>query len=501
MYYISTRGKAEKVNSAGCIKAGLASDGGLYVPVNIPILDRKEIIAFKNMEYRQIALEILKKFLTDYSEEELKECIGLAYNKNNFKDEKYAPLKKLDNSTFVLELWHGPTCAFKDMALQLMPKLLSKALSKTNDVAETVILVATSGDTGKAALEGFKNVEGIKILVFFPDGGVSQIQKLQMVTQEGSNVGAIAVRGNFDDTQNGVKAIFSDVNFNNALLEKGIKLSSANSINWGRLVPQIVYYVSAYARLLSEGEINEDQPVNFLVPTGNFGNILAAYYAKEMGIPVNKLICASNSNNVLTEFIKTGIYNRKRDFLKTMSPSMDILISSNLERLLFLLSDMDADMTVGCMKDLTEKGLYEVGEKVGEKISSLFYGGWSNEEETEKAIVNTWKDYGYLIDTHTAVGIDVYNKYRNETGDKTKTILASTASPFKFSADVVKALFGIGIASEMDEAGLLLYLSEKCSLPVPDGLAGLDKKHMLHNTVCNIDQMKKYSELFINSCL
>lgn len=354
MYYRSTRGEQDKVLSSEAIKRGLARDGGLYVPDSAVKLLSDEINGLVDMNYRERAIFILERYLDDYTRDELSECVNEAYTAARFESEEIVPVKKLNDNAFVLELWHGPTCAFKDVALQLLPRLLVKALRKTGETGETVILVATSGDTGKAALEGFKDVEGTRIIVFYPESGVSEIQRMQMVTQEGRNVYSVGVEGNFDDAQNGVKAIFSDSELIGQMGGKGLKFSSANSINWGRLVPQIVYYFSAYAELLKYNEIKPGEKINFAVPTGNFGNILAAYYAREMGLPVNKLICASNDNNVLTEFIKTGTYNRNREFKKTISPSMDILISSNLERLLFEVTGHDAGQVAGWMSKLKE---------------------------------------------------------------------------------------------------------------------------------------------------
>jgi threonine synthase len=391
-------------------------------------------------------------------------------------------------------LWHGPTCAFKDMALQILPHLLVKAVQKTGETSEIVILVATSGDTGKAALEGFRDVAGTRIVVFYPEDGVSQVQKMQMITQEGGNVHSIAVEGNFDDTQNGVKEIFANTDLNSVMEACGYKFSSANSINWGRLVPQIVYYFSAYADLLSRGEIEQGEKVNFVVPTGNFGNILAGYYAKEMGLPVNRLICASNDNNVLTDFINKGTYDRNREFKKTLSPSMDILISSNLERLLFEVTGHNAPLINDWMNSLKRDGVYSVDNETRKKIAKYFWAGFTNEVETLKTIECIYKDYNYVIDTHTAVGIDVYDKYVISTADMTKTIIISTASPFKFNESVVRAIFGEDSITGMTEFELLELLSQKCDLPVPEGLKDLDKKEILHKRVCSKTDMKKQVE-------
>lgn len=491
MLYESTRGGIRNVTSAEAIKRGLAPDGGLFVPETAVRLTPEEIYSLSEMNYRERAVFILKRFLDDYTDEELAECVNGAYGSGKFDDERVAPVVKLSDNAYILELWHGPTCAFKDVALQILPRLLVKANRKTNESAETVILVATSGDTGKAALEGFRDVDGTRIIVFYPENGVSQVQKMQMVTQEGRNVYTVAVRGNFDDTQNGVKAIFSDKELAEKLLDNGFKFSSANSINWGRLVPQIVYYFSAYADLLAAGEIKAGEAINFTVPTGNFGNILAAWYARDMGLPINKLICASNDNNVLTEFINTGLYNRQREFKRTISPSMDILISSNLERLLFELSMHDGEQVLDWMTKLKNEGKYMIFGEVKRKLSEMYWAAYTTEHETLEAIRDVYSDYKYLIDTHTAVGVDVYDKYVISTGDMTKTVIASTASPFKFNESVASALFGDEAVAGKDEFELLDLLAERCSLDIPAGLDGLAGRAVLHDRVCDRDQMKE----------
>lgn len=490
MYYKSTRGGQDRVLSSEAIKKGLAPDGGLFVPDTAVKLTSDEIYGLVGMNYRERAVFILERYLDDYTGDELLECVNEAYTSERFESDEIVPVRKLNDNAFVLELWHGPTCAFKDLALQILPRLLVKAVRKTGETGETVILVATSGDTGKAALEGFKDVEGTWIIVFYPESGVSEVQRMQMVTQEGRNVYSIGVKGNFDDAQNGVKAIFSDSELNGLMSGKGFKFSSANSINWGRLVPQIVYYFSAYADLLKRNEIKPGEKINFTVPTGNFGNILAAYYAREMGLPINKLICASNDNNVLTEFIKTGIYNRNREFKKTISPSMDILISSNLERLLFEVTGYDAGQVADWMSKLRETGAYSVGPEVGKKINELFWAAYTDETDTLKTIEAVYRDYGYVVDTHTAVGVDVYDKYVISTGDMTKTVIASTASPFKFNESVVKAIFGVEAVEGRNEFELLELLSKRTGMEIPDGLKGLDTKKILHSTVCGRDAMK-----------
>lgn len=489
MYYRSTRGTAGDITSADAIKRGLAPDGGLFVPEVIPRLSPEEIYSLIDMDYKERAVFILSRFLEDYTHEELTECVNSAYGDGKFEGNEVAPIKKLNGIVHMLELWHGPTCAFKDVALQLLPRLLVKAVEKTGETAETVILVATSGDTGKAALEGFKDVKGTRIIVFYPKDGVSQMQKMQMVTQDGGNVSAIAVEGNFDDTQNGVKAIFSDKEFENEMLLKGMKFSSANSINWGRLVPQIVYYFSAYADMVASGQIEKGEKINFTVPTGNFGNILAAWYAREMGLMINKLICASNENNVLTEFINTGKYNRLRDFKKTISPSMDILISSNLERLLYELSEHDETLVNEWMDRLKTEGEYSVTDEVGRKIKELFWSSYSNETEIINTIRDVYEDYNYVVDTHTAVGIDVYDKYVISTGDITKTVIASTASPYKFNVSVAQAILGEEAIEGKTEFELIGLIASKCSMKIPNGLQGLEEKEILHKTVCSKEAM------------
>ncbi len=489
MYYRSTRGGLNSVSSAEAIKMGIAPDGGLFVPEKLVKFSLDEINSLVELDYKKRAVYILKEYLTDYSHDEIVECVNNAYSSDKFEDPKIAPVVKLNENVSILELWHGPTCAFKDMALQILPWFLTKAVRKTEDDSEIVILVATSGDTGKAALEGFKDVEGTKIIVFYPQDGVSEVQKMQMITQEGNNVYSVGVEGNFDDAQSGVKAIFTNKDLIDKMEKSNYKFSSANSINWGRLVPQIVYYFSSYADLVKEGEIKIGDKVNFVVPTGNFGNILAAYYAKEMGLPVNKLICASNENNVLTEFINTRIYNKNRKFVKTISPSMDILISSNLERLLYELTEHDSDVLNKWMKELADDGVYNIDITTGKKISELFWADYSNEEETLKTIECIYDEYKYVVDTHTAVAIDVYDKYVISTGDMTKTVIASTASPFKFNESVAKAILGDDKIKGKNEFELLQALSKECSLRIPKGLKDLDKKRILHNNFCDKSDM------------
>jgi len=491
MRYQSTRGSVKSVTSIEAIIQGIAPDGGLFVPeqsVQFPLADISKLVP---LNYRERALQILKLFLDDYPSTDLEECVNSAYHTGKFNSPDIAPLHKLHDTAYVLELWHGPTCAFKDMALQILPHFLVKALQKTGETSEIVVLVATSGDTGKAALEGFRDVAGTRVIVFFPDKGVSAVQKLQMVTQEGKNVHAIAVSGaNFDDAQNGVKAIFTDVQYNRVIEQQGHKFSSANSINWGRLAPQIVYYFSAYADLIKNNEIKIDDRINIVVPTGNFGNILAAYYALTMGLPVHRLICASNDNNVLTDFIHTGIYNCKRDFKKTISPSMDILISSNLERLLFELAGQDSASINDWMGKLKKEGLYTVDGGTRQKIADLFWADFCTEKDTLETIQKTYRQYTYVADTHTAVALNVYEKYLKATGDVTPTVIASTASPFKFNESVAKAIFGEEKVGGKSEFELLDLLSQECRLPIPEGLDRLQEKAILHKTVCPVAEMK-----------
>lgn len=494
MKYKSTRGWESKLSSAEAIKIGIAPDGGLFVPDNIVKLANEDIIALKDMTYQQRAVQILKHFLTDYTIDEITECVNKAYTCDKFSSSDIAPLNILNVNASILELWHGPTCAFKDMALQILPHLLVKAIEKTGESDEIVILVATSGDTGKAALEGFKDVKGTRIIVFFPNNGVSEVQRLQMVTQEGTNVHSIAVEGNFDDTQTGVKEIFCNTELEQTMAKAGLKFSSANSINWGRLVPQIVYYFSAYADLLKKDQINYGDKINFVVPTGNFGNILAGYFAMRMGLPVNKLVCASNENNILTDFINTGIYDKNREFKKTMSPSMDILISSNLERLLYEVTGQDSGLVCEWMNELKANGVYEVNRETLNGIKKIFWAGYTTEKHTLQTISEIYKEYNYVVDTHTAVGIDVYDKYVISTADMTKTVIVSTASPFKFNESVAEAIFGAEEIKGQSEFKLLEVLSEKCGIIIPEGLKKLDTKPVLHSKVCEKGEMKQVVE-------
>ena len=472
MQYISTRDREQQFSASQAIAKGLADDGGLLTPVYLPKLPRRALEELKDMSYQQRAVYVMKLFLDEFTVKELTDFANAAYGPEKFDTPAVAQVRGLDSNTFCLELWHGPTCAFKDMALQMLPHLLTASLRKQEEEKTVCILVATSGDTGKGALEGFKDVDHTRILVFYPKDGVSAIQELQMVTQEGGNVGVCSVVGNFDDAQTGVKNLFSDEKLRQELAQRGFFLSSANSINWGRVLPQIVYYISAYCDLVRDEKIQLGDPINVCVPTGNFGNILAAYYAKDMGVPINKLICASNSNNVLTDFLRTGVYDRNRTFYNTMSPSMDILISSNLERLLYAITGEDQQVRE-YMDELNRNGRYEVSERVKEKIQRLFVGYCCDDTVTQKVISTIYRSFDYLIDPHTAVGFSALTQYREETGDMTPTVVASTASPFKFCDNVLGAL---GETNLRDGLDILDQLSEKTGQPVPAPLAGLRGK-------------------------
>ena len=487
MYYVSTRDHSLQYTPAQAIAQGLSRDGGLFLPVSIPKLPEGALKKMTGMTYQQRAQYIMSLYLEDFTAEELGQFAEKAYGPDKFDTPAVAPLKKVDDGTYCLELWHGPTCAFKDMALQMLPYLLTASLKKNQEEKTVCILVATSGDTGKAALEGFKDVDHTKIMVFYPKDGVSDIQQLQMATQEGANVGVSAVVGNFDDAQTGVKTLFSDESLREELAQRGYFLSSANSINWGRVLPQIVYYISAYCDLLAQGAVTEGEPVNFCVPTGNFGNILSAFYAKEMGLPIGRLLCASNSNNVLTDFIATGKYDRNRPFYNTVSPSMDILISSNLERLLYLLSGGDDKLVAGYMKELSDTGRYQVSEEMRKKIQSVFVGGFSSEAETEATIGKMMDEHKYLIDTHTAVAFHVLEQYRKETGDQTKTVVASTASPFKFCDAVLDAL---NVTDKATGTALLDQLAEVSGMPAPQPLASLKDKQVRFTSWTEKEQMR-----------
>lgn len=485
MKYISTRGKAISLTSAEAILQGQAEDGGLLVPESIPTVNKEFIESLISKKYEDKTVDILKLFLTDYSEEELHECAELAYNYFDLHDRVRLAIE--NGVKAILELWHGPTSAFKDMALQMLPQLMSKALTKTNEKSEIMILTATSGDTGKAALAGFADVPNINITVFYPAEGVSEIQKLQMVTQVGNNVKVIGIEGNFDDCQRAVKEIFIDEEVKQKLAEKNIKLSSANSINWGRLAPQIVYYFAAYAELINNEEIKNGDEINVAVPTGNFGDILAAYYAKRMGLPINKLICASNRNNILTDFFKTGIYDKNRKFYKTISPSMDILISSNLERLLYHETD-DTDYVKSMMEKLNSKGKYEIKKDLKKKLQKLFYADYATDDETKAMIKQMFENMNYLVDTHTAVALSVMEKYKKNTADTRKFIVASTASAFKFAPSVLQALDHS--TENLNEFEMLKELNKITNVEIPIGLANLKSAKILHERVCSPSEIK-----------
>ena len=478
MQYVSTRNKNQKCSAAQAIAQGLAADGGLLTPEVLPKLSPNGLNTMAEMSYQQRAVFVMGSYLDDFTASELSAFASKAYGRDKFDVKEVAPVRQVDERTYCLELWHGPTCAFKDMALQMLPHLLSASLVKNEEGKSACILVATSGDTGKAALEGFKDVEKTRILVFYPKDGVSDIQKLQMQTQEGDNVGVCAVEGNFDDAQTGVKRLFSDPDLQETLAGRGYFFSSANSINWGRILPQIVYYVSAYCDLLREGRVQKGEPINICVPTGNFGNILSAYYAKQMGVPVNRLICASNQNNVLTDFIKTGVYDRNRPFYNTMSPSMDILISSNLERMLFEFTERDDEAVKGYMDALAAEGRYEVSEKVKKRLERTFAAGFCGDQETQLMIYKMWKTRGYLIDTHTAVAFYVLEQYRAETGDQTPSLVVSTASPFKFCDNVLGAL---GVTNLAPGLGIIDQLAQATGVPAPAPLEALKGKPVRFN--------------------
>lgn len=483
-YYSSTRENKEEVESSLAIIKGLSEDGGLFVPNKIPNLacSLTELI---EMDYKQVAYEVMKCYFTDFTEDELKSCINNAYNEK-FDTEEIAPLKNED-ATYFLELFHGPTIAFKDMALSILPYLMKTAAKKQNIKNEIVILTATSGDTGKAALEGFKDIEGTKIIVFYPKGGVSAIQKQQMVTQKGKNTHVIAIEGNFDDAQNGVKQIFGDEEFNKIINNNGCQLSSANSINIGRLIPQVVYYFYAYTRMVKNKDITIGEKINIAVPTGNFGNILAAYYARKMGLPINKLICCSNENKVLFDFFEKGIYDKNREFKLTNSPSMDILISSNLERLLYSIANENGETTSELMSQLKNTGKYELTDEMKNSLND-FYAGYASEQETEIAIKKLYDKSGYLIDTHTAVGYAVYNKYIKDTQDTAKTVIASTASPYKFTKSVMKSIDEK--FESTDEFELLKEMNGLSKVDIPKAVKNILNDEIIHKTVCKIDEMK-----------
>lgn len=495
MDYISTRNKSVKVTSSQAIAHGISEEGGLFVPENIPQLKKEDFETIAKLDYIGRAKFILTKYLTDFSEDEIDYCVSGAY-KGSFDNDLPAPIAELGKGVNILELWHGPTCAFKDLALQLLPYLLTTSAKKVSSGKKTVILVATSGDTGKAALEGFKDVDNTEIIVFYPSDGVSPMQKLQMASQKGENVHVCAIYGNFDDAQSGVKKIFTDSSVKELLANNNMEFSSANSINWGRLAPQIIYYISAYCDMCEKGD-DLTEGFNVVVPTGNFGNILAAYYAKIMGVPINKLICASNANNVLTDFINTGVYDRNRKFFTTISPSMDILISSNLERMLFELCGGDDKYVASLQDNLSKNGKFEVSKDIKSKLLDIFYGGFCDDNDTLATINETFKEYGYLCDTHTAVAVNVCNQYKEKTGDTRPVLIASTASPYKFAKSVLSA-----VSDNMsdDEFENVRILSEETNTEIPAPIAELEnakvrfsdiyEKENMYNAVCNCLNIK-----------
>ena len=489
MQFFSTRDQNRKVTSSEAIAQGLSNEGGLFVPESFPQVDVK---ALCELDYPAMAAAVIKEYLTDYSQDFLTEAAHKTYGEAFGGKAGY--LAPVEGDTYALELWHGPTCAFKDYALQLMPKLLVEAKKNLGRTEKTLILVATSGDTGKAALDGYHDIPGVEIAVFYPTGGTSEIQRLQMATQEGANVAVYAVRGNFDDAQTGVKKVFGDTAIAAELAKRNIRLSSANSINWGRLVPQIVYYFAAYAQLLKAGRITFGDEVDFCVPTGNFGDILAGYYAKRMGLPVGKLVCASNENKVLFDFFRTGVYDRNRDFILTTSPSMDILISSNLERLIYRIAGNSEAADRELMQDLAKDGKYEITDAMKKELAD-FYGNYASEQETADAIAKLYSDTGYVIDPHTAVAAAVYGKYREETYDETKTVIASTASPYKFTSSVLAA-----IAPEYDTLPVLEQvdkLSALANTEIPRAIEEIRTAPVLHTTECDVDQMPETVRAFL----
>ncbi len=491
LFYRSTRSKGEAVSASQAILKGLADDGGLFVPETVPRLD-KSLEELSQMTYQETAYEVMKLFLTDFTETELKDCINKAYD-SKFDSEVIAPLVEADGA-YYLELFHGATIAFKDMALSILPHLLITSAKKNQVKNDIVILTATSGDTGKAALAGFAGVAGTKIIVFYPKNGVSPIQEKQMVTQKGDNTFVVGITGNFDDAQTGVKQLFGDKELAGVMDKAGFQFSSANSINIGRLVPQVVYYVYSYAQLLKEGKVEKDEQINVVVPTGNFGNILAAYFAKNMGIPIAKLICASNENKVLYDFFETGVYDRNREFVLTSSPSMDILISSNLERLIYLTAGADADKNAAFMKSLSETGKYEITEDMKANMKD-FYGNYASEQETTATIKSLYEQTGYVLDTHTAVAAAVCKKYIKETGDNHKTVIASTASPFKFTRSVMNAIDPKYDA--MGDFALVDELSKIANVKVPRAIEEIRTAPVIHDTICDKEDMKSVVMKFL----
>ncbi len=489
MRYRSTRGYLQTASAAEAIIEGIAPDGGLYVPTET--VSPFQLYQLPATDYRELAKAIFTPYLTGFDNDTLTDSVNKAYGPNKFDHPAVTPLHILDEKLAVLELWHGPTAAFKDIALQLLPHLMHLAIQQSGEEKEIVILTATSGDTGKSALEGFKNIPGIRIIVYYPETGVSKIQKLQMTTQDGDNVDVVAVKGNFDDAQNGVKTLFSDPQLSDILAGAGKRLSSANSINWGRLLPQIVYYFAAYLELVKRG-LSSDKKVNFVVPTGNFGNILAGYYACHLGLPVNRLICAANRNNVLSDFINSGIYNCRRTLHQTLSPSMDILVSSNLERLLFELSNQDAELINRWMGQLKREGKYTVNTEVHEKIRELFWSGYADDQKTIETIDDVYSHQNYLIDTHTAVGRAVLTDYWKQEADGLPAVILSTASPYKFTGSVTKAILGSRFNQNLSETELMKVLAVETGTVIPANLAELEQKEIKHKQVIASSAMRDH---------
>ena len=492
LLYKSTRNSDKTVTASQAILKGLADDGGLFVPVSVPKLD-VTMDELKDMSYQETAYAVMKQFFTDFTEEELKHCINSAYD-SKFDTEVISPLVKVGD-TYHLELFHGATIAFKDMALSILPHLMTTSAKKNQVKNEIVILTATSGDTGKAAMAGFADVEGTRIIVFYPKNGVSKVQELQMRTQKGANVDVVAIHGNFDNAQSGVKQMFEDQELAKELADKGYQFSSANSINIGRLVPQVAYYVYAYTKLLANGEIKDGEKINVVVPTGNFGNILAAYYAKNLGVPIAKLICASNDNKVLYDFFQTGTYDKNREFVLTTSPSMDILISSNLERLIYLICGEDSEKTKKLMEELKTTGKYTITPEMKEKLAD-FAAGYSTEEQTAESIRKTYEKTGYVMDTHTAVASHVSDQYREQSKDTTKCVIASTASPYKFVKSVMSAIDAEN--ANADEFDLLPKLQEVSGVPMPQAIKDILDAKILHNLECDADKMKETVKGILN---
>ncbi len=493
MMYVSTRSNYPPMLGSVAIHLGMVPGGGLFVPQYIPNMGLQPAMK-KEQDYVELCTKILKEYLPDYDPQILEQIVFQSYLSGNFKDPAIAPLLPLADGLDVLELWHGPTAAFKDMALQIMPRLLSESMRMSHQQKEIVILVATSGDTGKAALEGFKDVPGVRIVVFYPAGGVSPVQERQMTTTTGSNTAVYGVRGNFDDCQSAVKAVFGDDALNEALSRRGIELSSANSINWGRLLPQIVYYYWAYNRMIASGRISAGTGINVVVPTGNFGNILAGYYAKRMGLPIRRLICASNENKILTDVLNTGVYDRRRQLILTSSPSMDILISSNFERFLFEMCDRDGEQVSAWMRELNEKGVFSIPDEIRANWADVMWGAYADEAACHATIKDVYEKYHYVLDTHTAVGASVHRAYVEKTGDKTPTVLVSTASPLKFSKAVLEAIGGQAMTAGLDDFAQIDKLAELAGCPVPDGLRALDQLEVRHQNVIDVADVRKIVE-------